>query len=64
MEQESMTDAETLAETIIYLAEQRITKTGLAGAICAVCMEVDQILMAYMAEHREDNASCSAFPND
>ena len=48
-----MTDIETIAETIIYLARQREGKTGLAGAICSVCMEIDQVLMDAMAQGQE-----------
>ena len=51
-----MDEIETLAETIIYFAQER-QKAGkcqnLNSAICAIGLEVDQLLMTFMKEHKE-----------
>jgi len=51
-----MDEIETLAETIIYFAQERQKiKSGqnINSAICAIGLEVDQLLMEFMREHKE-----------
>ena len=52
---ESSQNIQTLAETIIWLAEERFKREGgqdINSAIHAVCLEADQLLMVYIAEDK------------